>query len=125
MTRTSALARANRSLCRRRVQDLPRLHIFEPPLSCSSGACGADGEDATQRLEALLHNLQEKGVEVSRFNLGYHPKAFAENEIVKQTLARDGIGALPLAILDHVVVTQGAYPTRDALERAFRRVSTT
>ncbi|MGC2835692.1 MAG: arsenic metallochaperone ArsD family protein [Methylocella sp.] len=107
------------------MQDLPRLHIFEPPLSCSFGACGPDGEDATQQLEALLHNLREKGVEISRFNLGYHPKAFAENEIVKQILARDGIGALPLAILDNVVVIQGGYPTRDTLERAFERVTTT
>lgn len=104
---------------------MPRLQIFEPPQSCSSGACGPDGEDATQRLEALLHNLREKGVEVSRFNLGYHPKAFAENEIVKQILARDGIGALPLAIFDNVVVIQGGYPTRDTLERAFERVTTT
>lgn len=104
---------------------MPRLHIFEPPLSCSSGACGPDGEDATQQLEALLDNLREKGVEVTRFNLGYHPKAFAENPIVKQALTRDGIGALPLTILDNVVVIQGDYPTRDTLERAFERVKTT
>jgi hypothetical protein len=103
---------------------LPRLQLFEPPQTCSSGACGPDGEDATQQLEALLHNLREKGVEVSRFNLGYHPKAFAENEIVKQTLVRDGIGALPLAILDDVVVIQGDYPTSDTLERAFEHVTT-
>ena len=104
---------------------LPRLHDLRASTSCSFGACGPDGEDATEQLEAFLHNLREKGVEISRFNLGYHPKAFAENEIVKQTLAREGIGALPLAILDNVVVTQGGYPTRDTLERAFERVTTT
>ena len=104
---------------------MAQLLIFEPPASCSSGACGPDGEEASEKLETLLDSLRAKGVEVSRFNLGYHARAFVENQIVKQALARDGMSALPLAIVDDVVVTEGAYPTREALERALVRVART
>lgn len=104
---------------------MPKLLIFDPPQSCSSGSCGPDGEDASENVEAFLVSLREDGVEVTRFNLGYHPKAFVENEIVKQTMAREGIGALPLAIIDDVVLTQGGYPTREAIERALRRIQPT
>jgi len=104
---------------------LSKLLIFEPPQTCSAGLCGPDGEDESEKLSAFLDSLREEGVEVSRFNLGYHPKAFAENELVRQTLARDGMGALPLAIVDNVVVAQGAYPTRELLARAcWRRAET-
>jgi hypothetical protein len=103
---------------------LPRLLIFEPPQSCSTGLCGPDGEDESEKFSAFLDSLREEGIEVSRFNLGYHPKAFMENEIVKQALAREGIGILPLAIVDNVLLTTGRYPTGEALERALGRIST-
>ncbi|MGO9757108.1 MAG: arsenic metallochaperone ArsD family protein [Roseiarcus sp.] len=100
---------------------MPKLLIFDPPQSCATGACSPDDEDASEKFEAFLAALREEGVEATRFNLGYHPKAFAENEIVKQTLAREGVDSLPLAIVDDVILTRGGYPTREALDRALGR----
>jgi hypothetical protein len=105
-----------------RKPDVPKLLIFDPPQSCATGACSPDDEDASEKFEAFLVALREEGIEASRFNLGYHPKAFAENEIVKDALLREGVGALPLAIVDGVVLTRGGYPTREALERALGRI---
>ena len=100
---------------------MPKLLIFDPPQSCATGACSPDDEDAPEKFEAFLAALREQGIEATRFNLGYHPRAFAENAIVKQTLTREGVGSLPLTIVDGVVLTRGGYPTREALEKAFGR----
>ncbi len=100
---------------------MPKLLIFDPPRGCSMGTCSPDEDDASERFEAFLDDMQKEGVEVIRSNLGYHPKAFAENEIVKQILARDGVGSLPLTIVNDAVLTQGGYPTPEALERALGR----
>jgi Arsenical resistance operon protein ArsD len=102
---------------------LPKLLIFDPPQSCSSGVCGPDGQDEADNFETVLDSLREEGIEVGRFNLGYDPRAFLENAIVKQTLDQEGIGALPLAIIDNVVLAKGGYPTREALKGVLGRTT--
>lgn len=102
---------------------MPKVLIFEPPQSCSSGACSED--DAATEFAAILDSLRAQGVEVVRFNLGYQPEAFAQNPIVKQALSRQGIECLPMTIVDEVILTCGGYPTRDVFEGILGRVPPT
>ena len=54
--------------------------VYEPPQGCGVGSCGPDAEDALAAFESALEWLQERGVAVSRYNLGLEPEAFARNE---------------------------------------------
>lgn len=89
--------------------------IFDPPLSCATGACSPDAVDDAALFDAALARIAEQGVAVARYNLGLDPEAFAGNPLVKGMLRQEGIGCLPLVIADGAVLTRGRYPSRDEL----------
>lgn len=91
------------------------LKIYDPPLCCSSGACGPNVDPTLVRFAADLKWLGNKGVAIERFNLAQSPEAFAEDELVRSRLTGNGVAALPLVVADGKVVAGGAYPTRKEL----------
>lgn len=95
------------------------LDIYDPAQCCATGACGPDADDELAQFASSLAWLQERGVAVSRYNLGHQPGAFVTNPTVKGTIERDGIGCLPLVIAEGRVVSQGRYPTRSELGEKF------
>lgn len=99
---------------------MPKVLIFEPPQSCSSGACG--DEEAAGAFASLLDSLRARGAEVVRFDLGYQPEAFFRNAVVKETLSREGIACLPMTIVDEALIARGFYPTRETFEAILGRV---
>lgn len=94
---------------------MSNLDIYDPAQCCATGACGPDADDELAQFASSLEWLKERGVAVSRFNLGHQPGAFAQNAMVKSTLKADGVGCLPLVIADGRIVSKGRYPTRDEL----------
>ena len=95
------------------------LTIFDPPLSCATGACGPDAVDDAALFDAALAQIAEQGVTVARYNLGLDPEAFAGNPLVKGMLRQEGIACLPLVMADGAVLTKGRYPSRDELAARF------
>lgn len=91
---------------------MPEVTVYEPPLGCSTGYCGPDGEDTLEAFGAVLEGLARAGVHVERYNLGHHPGAFAGNPQVRGMLTSEGIQCLPLVIVDGEVACKGAYPGR-------------
>ena len=91
------------------------LDIYDPAQCCATGACGPDADDQLAQFASSLEWLKQKGVAVSRYNLGHEPGAFVQNPAVKGTLDREGIGCLPLVIADGQIVSKGRYPSRDEL----------
>jgi hypothetical protein len=89
--------------------------IYDPAQCCATGACSPDADDELAQFASSLEWLKERGISVSRYNLGHQPGAFAQNALVKGTLQSDGVGCLPLVLADGVIVSQGRYPTRDEL----------
>lgn len=89
------------------------MNVFDPPQSCASGACGSDQDDAFVRLASDLEWLSARGVEVTRHNLGHDPEAFVRNALVKSTLDREGLGCLPVILVDGAVAKKGGYLTRE------------
>jgi hypothetical protein len=88
------------------------VNVFDPPQGCSTGACGPDQDDALARLASDLEWLSARGVEVTRHNLGHDPGSFARNALVKSTLAREGLGCLPLILVDGALAKKGGYLAR-------------
>lgn len=94
---------------------MPKLSVYDPPMCCSTGVCGPDGDDKLAQFASALDWVRKSGTEVERFDLGHQPGAFATNAFVKGILEKDGMGALPLVLLDGNVLSKGEYPSRDAI----------
>jgi hypothetical protein len=91
------------------------LHVFDPPMCCSTGVCGPKVDPVLPRFAADLNWIKSQGVRVERFNLSQNPAAFAEDSVVEQMLTKVGVECLPLILVDGRVVSQGVYPSKDEL----------
>ena len=97
---------------------MARVEVYDPPQGCSSGLCGPESEEASAQFALALEDLRRRGIKVGRFNLGYEPGAFVRNPVVKEALEHDGIGCLPLILVEDKILIRGGYPARDVLERS-------
>lgn len=94
---------------------MAEIAVYDPPMGCSTGYCGPDGEDAATAFEADLEWLSRKGVTVERYNLGLQPGAFAGNPNIRSLLQAEGIQCLPLVMVNGAVAHKGGYPSREQL----------
>jgi hypothetical protein len=88
------------------------IQIFDPPMCCSSGVCGAEVDNNLVNFAVSVQWLKMNGVQVERFNPLHQYDVFAANEVVTQTVNEKGIECLPLILLDGEVVSSGIYPSR-------------
>lgn len=93
---------------------MSKVQVFDPPMCCSTGACGPEVDPALVRFASDLEWLKSRGLEVERFNLSQEPAAFIGNRVVAEAI-RGREDGLPLLLLDGRIVAQGSYPTREAL----------
>ena len=91
------------------------IDVYDPAQCCATGACSPDADDELAQFAAALEWLKERGVSVSRYNLGHQPGAFVQNAAVKGTLEKDGIASLPLVMADGKILSKGRYPSRAEL----------
>jgi hypothetical protein len=94
-----------------------RLDVFDPAMCCSTGVCGPEVDPQLVQFAADVKRLSVQGVTVRRHNLGQEPGAFMSDAVVRRTLQSEGVGCLPLGIVDGNVVFRGGYPSRTELER--------
>jgi hypothetical protein len=90
---------------------MKKLEVFDPAMCCSTGVCGVEVDSVLAQFAADLKWLEEKGVAVSRHNLGQEPQAFAANPAVIKEMEA-GMDRLPLLVLDGHIVSTGLYPSR-------------
>lgn len=94
---------------------MAKLSVYDPPMCCSTGVCGPDADDRLAQFAAALDWAKKSGVDVERYDLGHQPGAFATNSLVKGLLEKDGMGCLPLVLVDGHILAKGDYPTREAI----------
>lgn len=95
------------------VLHMKKVEIFDPAMCCSTGVCGPSVDPNLTRVASAVYSLEQKGVNITRFNLGNEPEAFAENGAVNEVLQEKGADALPVTLLDDQVVKVGEYPTNE------------
>jgi hypothetical protein len=94
-----------------------RLDVFDPAMCCSTGVCGPEVDPQLVQFAADAKWMSERGVVVQRHNLGQEPGAFMSNALVRRALQAEGVGCLPLGLLDGEVIFRGGYPARAELAR--------
>jgi hypothetical protein len=95
-----------------------RLEIFDPPMCCSTGMCGPTIDQTLLNVNQILLTLQERGVEVRRYQMSVQPQAFMGNPEVFRLLREQQLSALPITAVDGRVIKTGAYPTLAEVEAA-------
>ncbi|MCE9529494.1 MAG: arsenite efflux transporter metallochaperone ArsD [Planctomycetales bacterium] len=91
------------------------IQVFDKPMCCSTGICGAKVDQTLVRFAADLDWLRRQGVQVERFNLSQQPREFAQQADVRSALQTKGMDALPIVRVDGRIVCQGMYPSRQLL----------
>ncbi len=94
------------------------INIYDPPMCCASGVCGASVNSELVRFAGDLAFLKTQGIEVKRFNMSSEPAAFVASAQVKQALNDEGNDCLPLILIDGKLASKGCYPARDELLKA-------
>lgn len=100
------------------------VRVYDPPLCCASGVCGASVDPALAQAAAAFAWLADRGATVARFNLAQEPAAFAADAKVAGLLAAFGDGALPAVLVGDTVLTYGRYPSRAELAEAVGKAGT-
>lgn len=98
--------------------------VFDPPMCCSSGVCGAEPDVALAKFAADLQWLATQGVAVERFTLSQQPDKFVTQPAVLAAVSAGGTAALPMVMVDDQVISQRQYPTREALAARLGLVAT-
>lgn len=94
-----------------------KLEVFDPPMCCSTGICGASAEQKLVIFASDLEWLKAQGVLVKRYGLSLHPAEFAKNEEVKNLINKEGNACLPVITVESKVVLKGSYPNREQLAK--------
>lgn len=92
-----------------------RLQVFDPPLCCVTGVCGADVDPRLSQFAADLEWLAGRGISVARYNLAQEPAAFVSNVTVRDLMGQWGSLCLPVLLHNDKVLTWGRYPSRAQL----------
>jgi len=94
---------------------MSKVQIYDKAMCCSTGVCGPQVDPVLPRFAADLAWLASQGHQVRRVNLSQDPAEFANNDMVKQMLADEGVECLPLVIVDGRVMSRSEYPSRENL----------
>ncbi len=92
------------------------VEVFDPPMCCSSGACGPKVLDRRLvQFIAALEWLRAQGVQVERYNPSQQYEAFIGNATVVNTINTQGTECLPLILVDGQIASYGGYPSKEEL----------
>lgn len=94
---------------------MEKIEIFDPPMCCESGVCGADIDPVVLRFAADVEWLRTIGVKVKRFNLAHEPNEFVSRAEIRDLLAAEGNACLPMIMVNGEIASRGIYPDREEL----------
>ena len=92
---------------------MKKMIIFDPAMCCSTGVCGPSVNKELLRVATALNTLKNKGITVERYNLTSNQQMFIKNTVINKILNAKGVKALPVIMVDGVVVKEGGYPTNE------------
>ena len=94
---------------------MKKVMIYESAMCCSTGLCGVGIDPELLRISTVLNNLKKSDIVIERYNLTNAPQEFVKNQDVNQFLSKEGIGVLPITVVDGEIVMTKRYPKNDEL----------
>ncbi|RNA68614.1 arsenite efflux transporter metallochaperone ArsD [Alteribacter keqinensis] len=91
------------------------IRVYDPAMCCETGVCGPVVDPELTRVANALFLLEQKSIDVKRYNLGNEPQAFVDETLIQKLLEEKGVDALPAVIVNGTVVKTGEYPTNKEL----------
>lgn len=91
--------------------------LYDPPMCCSTGVCGADADPDLARVAGDVAWLAARGVDLQRVNLAQEPARFLDEPVVRALLERSGGDELPALVVNGSLVAYGRYPARSEWAR--------
>lgn len=98
---------------------MSKVEIFDPALCCPTGVCGPSVDPELARVATAIFLLEKKGYDIKRYNLGFEPAVFVENQDVNKALNEKGPDSLPVTLVDGKIVKMGTYPTNEEFANWF------
>jgi hypothetical protein len=92
---------------------MSKIEIFDPAMCCATGVCGPSVDPNLTRVASTIFILQQKGINIARYNLGSEPEPFVTNRTVNDLLMEKGPECLPIILVNDVVKKVGEYPTNE------------
>ncbi|WP_404458623.1 arsenite efflux transporter metallochaperone ArsD [Sutcliffiella horikoshii] len=92
---------------------MAKIEIFDPAMCCATGVCGPSVDTELTRVASAVFSLQQKGMEVIRYNLGSEPEPFVTNQKVNDLLMEKGPECLPVVLVNGEVTKVADYPTNE------------
>ncbi len=89
--------------------------VYDPPMCCSTGVCGADVDQQLVDFAADLDWLKSQGAEIRRINLSQEPMEFVSNPEIKALMDTSGSDGLPAIMVAGEVVSTARFPSRNEL----------
>lgn len=97
-----------------------KVEIFDPPMCCPTGVCGASVDPALLAIQEAVLALKKTGVEVERYSLSHQINQFMQNEVVAALLNEKGMEVLPVTLVNGEVFATGKYPSFEELAAAIK-----
>jgi hypothetical protein len=94
------------------------VEIFDPPMCCSSGLCGPTIDQTLLDLSEAILTLERAGVKVARYQMTSQTDAFLGNSEVMRLVGERNTAALPITVVNDVLIKTGAYPSLAEMEAA-------
>ena len=96
---------------------MSKIEIFDPAMCCSTGVCGPSVDKELLRVATVIHNIEKKGIKITRYGLASNPQAFINHIKVSEMLTKYNEKALPIPMVDGEIVKSGKYPTNEEFSK--------
>ncbi len=94
------------------------VEFFDPPMCCPSGLCGPTLDQTLLDVNEMIFSLQSKGFAVKRYQMASDPNEFLNNEGVMRLVREQQIDALPITMINGVIIKSSSYPSLAEVETA-------
>jgi hypothetical protein len=99
------------------------VELFDPPMCCPTGLCGPTLDQTLLDVKEMILALQKENVHVERYQMTSHPNAFLNNAEVMKLIREKQMEALPITVVQGVIIKAGAYPALDEVRAALNGAS--
>lgn len=96
---------------------MKRIRIYETSMCCPTGLCGVSVDPELLRISAIFNKLKNSNVQAERYNLSNAPMEFIKNKEINKIVGDQGVGVLPITLVDDEIVLMGRYPKNEELMR--------